>query len=173
MALRITFAYEEKTMTHGFTKTSLFLKEVTRLGWCAGLIALAVSTASAQPRCSVLEGSYAFTSQGTIPVPGSTTSATVPFGVVGIATFDAAGTFSQVESGFFPGTVLRSVRMAGTYVLNPNCTGTATLRFPDGTSSTVDFVVSNQGKTLYGVGVDAAPPGASLFLTFTKLTPNP
>lgn len=156
-------------MTHGFTNFSLSPVRVALIAWA---LAILPGVATAQPRCSTLEGSYAFTASGTFPIAGPP-SVFAPFSVIGIQTFETGGTFTLTESGTFPGSVLRSARLSGTYTLNPNCTGTMVLKFPDGTISTQDFVVANGGKTLYGVGVDAGPVGASLVTTFTKLTPAP
>lgn len=153
------------------TNETFTIYKTAKIALFLSLVAVAPTVASAQPRCSVLEGSYAFTFSGTMPVPGPP-AIVAPFAGVGIITFDGAGRFTQIESASFPGFVLRSVTQSGTYTLNANCTGTATLKFPDGTSASQDFVMSNSGKTIYGVGVDNGPPGTSLVTTFTKLTPG-
>jgi hypothetical protein len=84
--------------------------------------------------CSLetLHGSYAFTISGQIlagPAPG-------PVNGVALTTFDGKGGLTQtdyvVKSGA-PGGPLDAFRTgeSGTYTVNPDCTGTATINFPD------------------------------------------
>ncbi len=145
--------------------------KAVRLASIAVLLALGTGIASAQPRCSVLDGSYAFQASGTFVNPAAPT-VFAPFNIVGVQTFDPAGTFSVIESASFPGFVMRAARFSGTYTLNANCTGTMTAKFADGTTGTQDFVVSEGGRTIYAVGVDPVPVGGSLATKFTKLIPG-
>lgn len=140
-----------------------------RLALVAGLLTLTATLGSAQgPRCTTLTGSYAFSFSGTTPNPGPP-AMMAPYNGVGIATFDGAGKITATESVNFGGFVLRNAPFSGTYTLNPDCTGTLTVKFPDGSIGHNDYVVADGGKTLLAISTDALPPGASLSLTFTKI----
>jgi hypothetical protein len=145
------------------------LYQTARLAMFAGLITVASGLAQAQtPQCSILKGTYAFTFGGMSVIPG--TPAAIPFAGVGIQIFDGAGKFTATESANFGVTVLRNAAFSGTYTLNPDCTGTMTAKFPDGSSGGgQDFVVADGGKIIYAVGVGNSGPGASLTTTFTRM----
>ncbi len=143
--------------------------QMARLAVLAGLVVLAPGIASAQrAACPVLKGTYIFTFSGTQVLPGSATP--VPYNGVGVQTFDGAGKYTGTESANFGVLVLRSAPISGTYKVNPDCTGTTTAIFPDGSSGTADFVISNEGKTIHAVGVDNMGPGSTVTITFTKIT---
>jgi hypothetical protein len=65
-----------------------------------------------------------------------------------MTTFDGKGSFTQQDfvvingsptsSGFAPET--------GTYAINSDCTGTATINYPDGSWIDLELVVVNQGR---------------------------
>src|SRR5947209_5090178 len=134
------------TITTRFTQTA-------KLALIAGLITLAPTLASAQaPRCTILTGTYSFTFSGTAIFPGSSTP--VPFAGIGIQTFDGSGKWTGTESANFGAFVLRNAAFSGTYTLNPDCTGTMTAKFPDGSTGHQDFVVTQGGASLIAVGTD-------------------
>jgi hypothetical protein len=134
----------------------------------AGLLALSTSAAMAQSsHCMVLKGAYAFTQSGTGVFPGSSTP--IPFFVVGIFTFDETGKWTQVSSSNFNGLVVRSVPASGTYTLKPDCTGTMTTVFLDGSIHMVDFALSKRGKAFYAIGVAENGPGNMTTITATKV----
>src|SRR3954452_8592829 len=135
-------------MTHGIN-----MYRTARLALVVGLMGMAPGLASAQaPRCSTLTGTYAALATGTLVIPGS--AAPAPFNAVAIQTFDGAGKWTATESANFNGTILRNAPLSGTYTLNPDCTGTMTAKFPDGTLGRQDFVVADGGKLIYAIGVD-------------------
>ena len=139
-----------------------------KLAVVAGLMFLAPGLASAQePRCSILTGTYALLVTGTYVPPGSTTP--IPFNVVGIWTFDGVGKWTATERGNFGLSVLRSVPFSGTYTLNPDCTGTSTAKLPDGSLGQSDFVVTDGGKTIYGISVANVAPGNITTTIATKI----
>ena len=144
------------------------MNHIAKLALISGLMALAPGLANAQaPRCLVLTGTYAFTFNGAAVFPGSPNP--VPFNGVGISTFDGYGKWTATESANFGAFVVRSVPFSGTYTLNPDCTGTATAKFPDGSTGRQDFVVADGGKVIYAIGVDQGPTGTWLATTFTKM----
>ena len=99
---------------------------------------------------ATLHGDYGFTISGQIlggPAPG-------PVNGVALTTFDGKGDLTQtdfvVKSGAAAGP-LGTFRTgeAGTYAVNSNCTGTATINFPDATPPqeiVLMFVVVNHGR---------------------------
>ncbi len=145
------------------------LYQTAKLALTLGMMYLAPGLASAQgPHCTVLSGTYAFSFAGTTPNPGPP-AIMAPYNGVCKPTFDGAGKLTAVESANFGGFVLRNAPFSGTYTLAPDCTGTITVKFPDGSIGHNDFVVSDGGKTLLAISTDPLPPGASLVLTFTKI----
>lgn len=149
--------------------TQLFnLYPTAKLTVVTGLLVLLPDLARAQaPHCNVLKGAYAFTASGTAVFPGN--PAPVPFTWVGIQTFDGAGKWSLLGSTNFSGFIQRSVPLSGTYILNPDCSGTMSTVFPDGSIRLSDIAVSRRGKTIYGVGVADVGPGNMLALTATRI----
>ena len=121
-----------------------------------GLAALSTSTAYARPSCSnqTLKGTYANSLHGLIFVPGGS----APLVLAGVvkATYDGNGTFTQVDAvgvngsgvtgGWRPGS--------GTYLVNPDCTGTSTIVIPGMPDIHTQFVVSPSGNTLHFVVID-------------------
>jgi hypothetical protein len=150
-------------MTHRFN-----IYETTKLALATGLLILTPGLANAQaPRCSVLAGTYAAVATGTPSFPGTVGVAPVNF--VAIQTFDGAGKSSAVESGNINGQIIRSAPLSGTYTLKPDCSGTMTAIFPDGSTGSQDFVVANGGKTIYAIAVDSMGPGNTLTTIFTRM----
>jgi hypothetical protein len=64
---------------------------------------------------------------------------------------DASGVNGNVPAGWRTGS--------GTYTVNPDCTGTKTISFPDQRDIHAQFVVSQSGNKLHFVNID---PGTSL-----------
>ena len=120
-----------------------------------GLAALSTSTAYARP-CSnqTLKGTYANSLHGLIYPPDGS----APLVLAGVvkATYDGNGTFTQVDAvgvngsgvtgGWRPGS--------GTYLVNPDCTGTSTIVIPGMPELHTQFVVSPSGNTLHFVVID-------------------
>jgi hypothetical protein len=125
----------------------------------ATLVASMALTGAAQAEdksdvCSLatLRGAYGFTISGQIlggPAPG-------PVNGVALTTFDGRGGLTQtdfvVKSGA-PAGPLDAFRTgeSGTYIVNADCTGTATINFPDATPAqqiVLMFVVANQGRQI-------------------------
>jgi len=127
---------------------------------CNATLAAAIAlTGAAQAQdngevCSLatLHGAYGFTISGQIlEGPG-----TGPVNGVALTTFDGQGGLIQtdfvVKSGA-PAGPLNAFRTGegGTYIVNADCTGTATINFPDATPAqqiVLMFVVANQGRQI-------------------------
>ena len=136
---------------------------MAKLAIAGGLIAMAPGIGFAQ-ECTALKGTYAFTFSGSAIFPGATVPTT--FNGVGMQTFNDSGKWTGTESANFGAFVLRSAPISGSYTLNPDCTGTMTATFPDGSSGLSDFVVAEGGKTIYAIGVKT---GGTTAITYTKL----
>jgi hypothetical protein len=108
-----------------------------------------------QKECSnaSLRGSFGFTSTGTLlalppPLAG-------PFAEVGRQTFDGNGNTDATATLSANGNIGR-VTVQGTYVVNPDCTGSMTLHVsPFGTTVSADFVIDNDGAELRAIVTDA------------------
>lgn len=121
------------------------------------LFALALAwTPSVYAQCSnaTLRGNYAFTITGQIltgPFAG-------PVSGVALTNFDAKGGLTQVDhvllNGVLPSEGWRPG--SGTYSVNRNCTGTATINFTDGSPS-IDLylVVDKRGREIRQVVSDS------------------
>lgn len=112
------------------------LRRTTQGAVAAGLIAIAAAgvprsvTAQDDRACrnATLRGDYGFIVSGTRAVGPGTTEMFVG---TGLQSYDGNGGFIQVDSanGQLTG-VVRDRQASGTYDVNPDCTGTATLFFP-------------------------------------------
>lgn len=127
----------------------------------AAITALALCTASTAKAevnrgCSnaTLQGTFAYTSTGTITSPPSIAG---PIAEVGTQTFDGkggtTGTAWLAETG--------QLSITGTYTVNPDCTGTFTLQvtFPASTGVgvvpvDVYFVIDNGGNEFQAIETD-------------------
>jgi hypothetical protein len=99
-------------------------------------------------RCNLetLRGAYGMQWVGTRPVLGSP-STSEPFTGIAIRTFDGAGNFTQVSTvkGLVVGVEPENIESAGTYDVNEDCSGTATLFVPGGPIVTAGFVIVDGG----------------------------
>src|SRR6266849_2528072 len=93
-----------------------------------------------------LRGSFGFTSTGTLlalPPPFAG-----PFGEIGRQTFDGQGNTDATATLSANGNINRVIKQ-GTYVVNPDCTGSMTLFIsPLGATQTLDFVIDDDGAEL-------------------------
>ena len=96
-----------------------------------------------------LQGSFGFTSSGTLnalPPPSAG-----PFGEIGRQTFDGQGNTDGTATLAANGN-LRRVTWQGTYVVNPDCTGSMTLYVsPIGATVPLDFVIDDDGTELRAI----------------------
>ena len=101
-----------------------------------------------------LQGSFGFTSTGTLlalppPLAG-------PFGEIGRQTFDGQGNTEATATLSANGNINR-VTIQGTYVVNPDCTGSMTLFIsPLGITAHLDFVIDDDGAEVRAI---ATGPG--------------
>jgi hypothetical protein len=99
-------------------------------------------------KCSneTLEGSYALTIEGLLGVPGPS----LPFRGVVLQRYDGDGNITQVDHVVVNGTPPSEAwrPSTGTYSVNADCTGTATLNVPGGPPLVVYFIVAKHGKEI-------------------------
>ena len=95
-----------------------------------------------------LHGAYGFTIEGLLNIPGPGTQVR---GVV-LQTYDGNGHITQVDHVVIDGTPPPDAwrPATGTYTVNPDCTGKATITFPSNPQPplVVYFVVVKQGKQI-------------------------
>ena len=114
-----------------------------------------------------LQGSFGFTSTGTLlalppPLAG-------PFAEIGRQTFDGRGNTHATATLSANGNIL-SVTAQGTYVVNPDCTGSLTLYVsPFGNTVNADFVIDDDGAEVRAIITDA---GAIESVVFKKQFPR-
>jgi hypothetical protein len=99
-----------------------------------------------------LQGSFGFTSTGThlaIPAPFAG-----PFAYGGVQTFDGKGNTYATATLSANGNIFK-VTVEGTYMVNPDCTGSLTVNvFPLGVTVSADFVIDDDGAEIRAVGTD-------------------
>jgi len=116
--------------------------------------ASSISPAHASP-CSnlTIKGTYAATLHGLIFPPDGSAPLTLS-GVVK-TTNDGKGNFTQVDAVGVNGNVAPGWRPGtGTYTVNPDCTGTATIMVPGMPDLHTQFIVSQSGNTSHFVVID-------------------
>jgi hypothetical protein len=116
----------------------------------------AVRTVYAQSGCSVatLNGNYAFSQPGWGSLHGQGQGNQLPFFNVGVVAFDGTGTvsvsFTNVQSG-----VVSTETDAGTYTVNPDCTGSLSFTTGPGAGVTFNMVIIGRGAELFGINTSA------------------
>jgi len=123
----------------------------------AAVTALALSiapTAKADDEgCSnaTLQGTFAYTSTGFIAAPPAIAG---PFAEVGTQSFDGNGGTTASVTLSQNGNIL-PVTVTGTYTVNPDCTGTATLQVsPISVTVHVLFVIDDSGNGFQAIETD-------------------
>jgi hypothetical protein len=109
----------------------------------------------AQSGCSVgsLHGAYIYALDG-FTIAGDTASQRTPFAQAGREIFNGDGTMSGVGTANVNGAVVR-VTYAGTYTVEPNCTGAVTFTDDDGVVSHYDIAIEDGGAEFGFVQTDA------------------
>jgi hypothetical protein len=138
---------------------------IKKISFALAVLALVGSGANAQGpghRCSVdkLHGQYGFKIDGSnvTPAPGK-------IAAVGTQSFDGAGNFSATNYLSLNG-VVGLYSFTGTYTVNPDCTGIVTAHFAGGITSSMYFVLVENGSRLYSISVD---PGSIVTGVYTKV----
>lgn len=142
-------------MTQRFTNG---ISKVSKAARAALLLAIIVATPallSAQPRCNQysLRGSYAFHFMGSQVTTQGSSQITTQIAMVGIETFDGNGKTTMTESASFGGFVTKAT-ISGTYTVKDDCSGSIVGTFPDGSIGHLDFVIADNGRTIYAIEMD-------------------
>ena len=108
-----------------------------------------------------LHGNYGGVWAGLLfPGPPQTTpqpiTAFQPLNAMETSNFDGAGNFTSTVVASVGGTPAQTFPDAGTYTVNPNCTGTLTLV----SGLTFDFLVLRGGKEVEFIDADGTAPAA-------------
>jgi hypothetical protein len=120
-----------------------------------------VSEASGCTNASIA-GPYGLTATGTLFGPNSTHSG---IALVGRSVYDGQGRLTGTQTDSIDGTI-EQFTLAGTYAVQPDCTGSETFTFiPSGEVVHADFVVVAQGHTILLIDTDA---GTMLTVTATR-----
>jgi hypothetical protein len=99
-----------------------------------------------------IQGSYAFTIHGTIFLPNG---ATILIDGIALQTFDGRGNVAQVDAVANNGVLPPGWRPgAGSYSVNPDCTGTETLVIPGMPDLHLQIIVAQGGNTIHQVVID-------------------
>jgi hypothetical protein len=144
---------------------------------CTGMLVAAVmaltltgATRAQAGACSKrsLRGHYGSTITGQF---GQAPDPLIPLEGLALAHFDGKGNLSQVDftvvNGVPSGSDFSQVGdQTGTYTVNADCTGTATINFPNGQQLDLKLVVVKGGREVFGVvSALTAPDGTPLFVT--------
>jgi len=127
-------------MTLAFALATAFL---------VGIVPKAQATEHRACSTASLQGSFGFTSDGTLLALPSPLAG--PFAEIGRQTFDGQGNTDGTATLSTNGNLLR-VTVQGTYVVNPDCTGSMTLFVaPLGATVSLDFVIDADGSELRAI----------------------
>ena len=118
------------------------------------LAALAGITPAAQARsCSLrgVSGTYGFTTSGTIPTLGAVAA-------VGHVSLDANGNLTGAQTASFNGAIVPET-LSGTYTINADCTGSATINVYHGTvlarTTNLNVIFDNNQRELRAIFLSA------------------
>jgi hypothetical protein len=115
-----------------------------------------------------LKGSFGFTNTGTnLAVPPPLAG---PIAQIGRQTFDGRGNTDATATLSANGNIFTMLTVQGTYVVNPDCTGSMTLYVsPFGATVLLDFVIDDDGAEVRAIITDA---GAIETVVFKKQFPR-
>ena len=152
-------------MTRTIASTTLVI--VFAIVFVLGILPEAQAGEHRECSTASLQGSFGFTSTGTLlalPPPSAG-----PFAEIGRQTFDGQGNTDATATLSANGNIKR-VTVVGTYVVNPDCTGSMTLLVsPFGSTVNLDFVIDDDGAELRAIITDA---GAIESVVFKKQFPR-
>ncbi len=130
---------------------TLFCKQTAAAA--VAFLTLGAATLAHAGSCSnaSLKGQYGQTISGQIlPAPG----VVLPQNGVAMTTFDGKGTFTQKDFVVINGAATSTgfaTGETGTYTVNSDCTGNATINYPDRSWINLELVVVKQGREFHTV----------------------
>jgi hypothetical protein len=116
-------------------------------------LGIALNAQAGDKECSnaTLKGTFAFTSTGFITAPPALAG---PFAIVGAQAFDGNGAFTATATVSQNGNIV-PVSIAGTYTVNPDCTGTLTAQIsPVDIKTHLFFVIDDNRKEFQAIQTD-------------------
>ena len=132
---------------------ALFGKHTVAAALAVAFPAFGASTFAHAGSCSnaSLKGMYGQTISGEIlPAPG----VVLPQNGVAMTRFDGKGAFTQKDFVVISGAATSTgfaTGETGTYTVNSDCTGTATINYPDGSWINLELVVVSHGREFHTV----------------------
>ena len=139
-------------MKRNIARTSLAI--VSAAAFLLGIVPMAQATEHKECSNATLQGGFGYTSTGTlldsyVPPPFAG-----PFGEVGRQTFDGKGNTDATATLSANGNI-QKVTIQGTYIVNPDCTGSFTLNVsPLGATVHADFVIDDDAVEIRAIGTD-------------------
>jgi hypothetical protein len=143
--------YEQQEM---IMKHCTIAKTFTVAAVAALALAMTPTAEAADKGCSnaSLEGTYGYTSTGSIIAPASIAG---PIAEVGTQTFDGVGNTTASATISSNGTIV-PLAITGTYTVNPDCTGKFTLQVsPFGITVDVLFVIDDGWNEFRALEIDS------------------
>jgi len=122
----------------------------------AMMAGLAMPAHASDHTCTLanLSGNYAFSQSG-FESPNDPGQKPQPFTNVGVVTFDGAGNFSFSLTDMSPGNPDRYLPLqltgTGTYTVNSDCTGSASITTGPAAGVTLNLVVIGGGAEVFGI----------------------
>ena len=113
---------------------------------------------------ATLKGAFSQRGSGFVTAPAALAG---PFAGVVTDTFDGNGNIMGTATVSIHGNIVPVTEM-GTYKVNPDCTGTYTVVFSVGGTTTVSFVTTDGGNEIQAICTD---PGTALTHIFRRLFP--
>ena len=141
---------QEMIMKSRTTAKTFALAALTALA-----MALAPATKAADKGCSTLTlmGTFSRHDTGTILAPAAIAG---PFALVGTFTFDGSGNVTGATTSSQSGNIGTGTQK-GTYIVNPDCTGTIIVQGSGGHASHYSFVIDDSGNGFQYICTDSNP----------------
>jgi len=117
-----------------------------------------LSPIGAQASCSTstISGTYGFAVQGFTLKPGDPVAKSTSYALIGTVTFNAYGTVNRAFTLDAAGQVTSVDTNAGTYTVNPNCSGSIAFDAPFGLE-TFSFTIVGKGAAILFLNTTTLP----------------
>jgi len=141
-----------RIMTWGTTKRGTMKLRISLLLLTLALAASSTLTAHAVCSNATIQGTYAFTIHGTIL---NSDGSTLLIDGLAKTTFDGKGNLTQLDAVAVNGNVAPGwASNTGTYVVNPDCTGTFTVTNGNQPPVHLQMIIARSGNTIHDMVTD-------------------